>query len=144
MVENAEQIIPFREYFRIIRNRLWVIFTIFSLTVISGVYVTDEVLPKQYSAASQIQIHSRGEMLVNPIGPDGTTDKGFDPTSFQAEFEIMQSPAVLLPVINELGLDQIWAKRVYKSPLDKLPPQEALGYMNGDVKARFQKGDGHH
>lgn len=139
MVENAEHVIQFHEYFRIIRNRLWVIFTIFSLSVISGVYVTYEILPKSYSAVSQIQIHSRGELAINGVGPDGTTAPGFDPTSFQAEFEIMQSPDVLLPIINDLGLDKIWAQRL-NAGVDKLPPQEALNYMSGVVKPDFKRG----
>ena len=46
MAENSDQILHFHEYFKIIRNRLWVIFTIFTLTVISGYYVTNQVLPK--------------------------------------------------------------------------------------------------
>jgi hypothetical protein len=49
MAENSDQILHFHEYFKIIRNRLWVIFTIFTLTVLSGYYVTNEVLPKGYT-----------------------------------------------------------------------------------------------
>ena len=56
MVENADKVIHFNEYFNIIRNRLWVIFTIFVLTVSSGAYVTEEVIPKTYTASSEIQI----------------------------------------------------------------------------------------
>jgi succinoglycan biosynthesis transport protein ExoP len=128
MAENSDQILHFHEYFKIIRNRLWVIFTIFTLTVLSGYYVTNEVLPKVYTATAQIEIRPHG--VVELSGLENThTDAGFDPTAFQAEFTIMQSPDVLLPIIKDLQLDKIWAKRVYKSGLEALPDQDALAYM---------------
>src|SRR6267378_1314052 len=110
MVENPDQIVHFGEYLKVIRNRFWVIFTIFALTVLSGWYVTQYVLPQVYTTSAQIQLHSPGELTVVGIG-QGMTEKGFDPTNFQAEFEIMQSPDVLLPIINDLQLDHVWAKR---------------------------------
>src|SRR5271155_1802799 len=121
MVENSERVIHFYEYFRVVRNRLWVIFTIFILTVLSGAYVTEEVLPKEYTSSAQIQLSPRGEHTIDSFEA-GTADKPFDSTAFNAEFEIMQSPDVLLPIINDLQLDKIWAKRVFKSGLDRLPP----------------------
>jgi succinoglycan biosynthesis transport protein ExoP len=139
MVEQSHQILHFHEYFKIIRNRLWVIFTIFALTVLSGFYVTEEVLPKVYTASSQIQIRASRVLDVGGIG-GGTTDKSVDATQFQNEFEIMQSPDVLTPIITDLQLDKIWAKRVYKSNMDKLPMQDALAYMNRILKLDFKKG----
>ena len=131
MAETTDQILHFNEYFKIIRNRLWVIFTIFTLTVLSGYYVTNEVLPKIYSATAQIQIRPRGEVVISPIAmQDGQTEKGFNSIDFQAEFTIMQSSDVLMPIITDLQLDKIWAKREFKSSLDALPPQDALAYMN--------------
>src|SRR5258708_31911864 len=91
MVENSDQVVHFGEYLKVLRNRFWVIFTIFALTVLSGWYVTEYVLPQVYTTSAQIQLHSAGELTVTGIG-GGTTEKGFDATSFQAEFEIMQSP----------------------------------------------------
>jgi len=139
MADNSEQVLHFHEYFKIIRNRLWVIFTIFSLTVLSGYYVTTQVLPKVYTASAQIQIRPRGVVDVPGLN-NIRTDGGFDPTTFQAEFEIMQSPDVLTPIITDLGLDKIWAKRVFKSGLDALPLQDALAYMNGILKLDFKRG----
>jgi capsular exopolysaccharide synthesis family protein len=139
MAENSDQILHFHQYFKIIRNRLWVIFTIFTLTVLSGYYVTNEVLPKVYMATAQIQILPRGETAVSPIGNDGSTEKSFDPINFQAEFQIMQSSDVLTPLITELQLDKIWAKRE-KTSLDALPPQDALDYLTGHLKLDFSRG----
>jgi len=139
MAESSDQILHFHEYFKIIRNRLWVIFTIFTLTVLSGYYITNEVLPKVYTATAQIQIRPRGVVDVPSLN-NSRTEGGFDPISFQAEFEIMQSSDVLLPIITDLDLDKIWAKRVFKSSLGALPPQDALGYMNGHLKLDFSRG----
>jgi succinoglycan biosynthesis transport protein ExoP len=140
MAENSDQILHFHEYFKIIRNRLWVIFTIFTLTVLSGYYVTNEVLPKVYTATAQIQIRPARVTDITPIGPDGATEKGLDSMQFQAEYEIMQSSDVLLPIITDLQLDKIWAKRVYKTGLEALPPQDALAYMVAHLKLDFSHG----
>lgn len=139
MADNSDQLLHFNEYFKVIRNRLWVIFTIFVLTVLSGAYVTEEVIPKVYNASSQIQINpERRTTIIGFAG--GTPDKGFDPTDFQSDYEIMQSADVLMPIITDLGLDKTWAKRVYKSTLDKLPPQEAMNYMTGILKLDLKRG----
>ncbi len=139
MADNSDQILHFHEYFKIIRNRLWVIFTIFTLTVVSGVYVTYEVLPKQYTAMAQIQIRPRG--VVDAPGLNNTrTDGVFDSTAFQTEFEIMQSPDVLLPIITDLQLDKVWAKRLHQPGLDVLRPQDALNKMNSMLKLDFKHG----
>ncbi len=140
MAENSDQILHFHEYFKIIRNRLWVIFTIFTLTVLSGWYVTNEVLPKVYQATSQIQIRPRAITDIAPMGPDGRTEGGLDSMQFQAEFQIMQSADVLLPIITDLQLDKIWAKRVFNSGLDALPPQDALGFMVSHLNLSAGKG----
>ena len=140
MAENSDQILHFHEYFKIIRNRLWVIFTIFTLTVLSGYYVTNEVLPKVYQSTAQIQIRPARTTDITPIGPDGATDRGLDAMQFQAEYEIMQSSDVLMPIITDLQLDKIWAKRVYKTGLDALPPQDALAFMTGHLKLDLQRG----
>jgi capsular exopolysaccharide synthesis family protein len=139
MADSGDQVLHFNEYFRIIRNRLWVIFTIFSLTVLSGWYVTNEVLPKYYTSTAEVQIRSRGVMSVTGLNST-RTDFNFDPTQFQAEFEIMQSPETLKPIIRDLQLDKTWAKRVYKSTLDQLPMQDALSYMSSKLHLDYRRG----
>jgi polysaccharide biosynthesis transport protein len=139
MVESTDHTLHFHEYFRIVRNRLWVIFTIFILTVVSGAYVTEEILPKIYTATAQMQIKPRNITDITPF-VEGGTDRSLDAQSFQAEYEIMQSPDVLLPIIDSLGLGKTWAKRVFKTNLETLPPLEALGYMAGVLHIDFKKG----
>ena len=136
-MQTSGNSIHLREYFKILRSRFWVIFTIFLLTVISGAYVTEEVLPKIYSASTQIEIKPRNDLYV-PTYDISTTDHPFDPTAFQAEFEIMQSSKVLSPVISDLELDKRWAKAIYKAPA--ISQQVALNYLNQLVHVDFKKG----
>ncbi len=110
MAETADQVIHFSEYFKIIRNRLWVIFTILMLTLLSGAFVTEEILPKVYTSVAEIQIHHRGEVEAPSLNPASQQDKPFDPTDFQAEFEIMQTKEILLPIIADLDLKHVWGK----------------------------------
>ena len=137
MIQNSGNTVHVREYFKILRSRFWVIFTIFLLTVLSGGYVTQEVMPKIYSASSQIQIKPRNETSISTLDMT-STERPFDPTAFQAEFEIIQSPKVLDPVISNLGLDKRWAKTVFKVP--SLTDQEALGYLTQLVHVEFKRG----
>ncbi len=139
MPDKNDQLLHLTEYFKIIRNRLWVIFTIFALTVLSGVYVTNQVLPKIYTATSQIQIRPHGVVEINGV-QNMRTDAQIDMMAFQAEFTIMQSSNVLLPIIQDLQLDKIWAKRVYKSGLEALPPQDALAYMKRILSLDYVRG----
>ena len=137
MIEHPSSRAHFQEYFRVIRSRFWVIFTIFILTVLSGTYVTEEVLPKIYTASSQLEVKPRGLLDVTSLDSI-KTDGLFDPTNFQAEFEIMQSPRVLAPVITKLGLNKKWAQKVFKMP--SLTDEEALDYMNSLIHVEFKKG----
>ena len=137
MAENSDQTLHFNEYFKVIRNRLWVIFTIFLLTVLSGTYVTNEVIQKKYTASAQIQIGPDKDPSV-PTFVGGA--QNFDPTKFQSEFEVMQSPDVLMPIINKLGLDKVWAKRKFNGAVDTLPPEVALDYMKNVLKLDFKRG----
>ena len=139
MPDKNDQLVHLSEYFKIIRNRLWVIFTIFALTVLSGYYVTNQVLPKVYSSTSQIQIRPHGQVEISGI-QNNSVNAQIDMMAFQAEFTIMQSSNVLLPIIQDLQLDKIWAKRVYKSGLEALPPQDALAYMDRILHLDYVKG----
>ena len=138
MIQNQNSV-HLQEYLKVLRTRFWVIFTIFILTVLSGFYMTEEVLPKVYSASTEIEVKPRGNVDLQTFDRQDT-DRPFDPTTFQAEYEILQSSAVLDPVIEKLGLEKKWAKTIFKSPLDKITPQQALAYMGHIVKVEFKRG----
>jgi succinoglycan biosynthesis transport protein ExoP len=136
---QTESSLHFSEYFRVVRNRLWVIFTIFALTLISGIYVTEEVIEKQYTSTAQIKIQS-ADMQYMPAPGAVNFDRPIDSTEFQTEYERMHSPQVLEPVISDMGLDKIWAKRASKGALDQLSMQDALGYMNSILSVAYTHG----
>ncbi len=138
MADNSDQILHFHEYFKVIRNRLWVIFTIFCLTVSSGYYVTNYVLQKVYTATSEIKILPR-EMTPIATPSNQKTVAEIGPQEFQNEFEVITSPDVLSPIITDLQLDKVWAKR-FKSAYDALPMQDALGYMNAILHLDYKRG----
>jgi capsular exopolysaccharide synthesis family protein len=52
----------------------------------------------------------------------------------------MSSPDVLSPIITDLQLDKVWAERIYKSGLDALPMQDALGYMSQILHLDYMRG----
>ncbi len=139
MADNSSNTVHLSEYFKVLRNRIGVIFTILILTVVSGWYVTDQVMTKWYTASALIKIAPRGEEAVTTF--DGsTTDRPFDQTAFQSESVIMKSSKLQLPIINALGLDKEWAKTIFKGKVDKLTPQEALGHMGQILDISFEHG----
>ena len=137
MITQSNSTVHLQEYFKVLKTRFWVIFTILILTVLSGAYVSEEVLPKIYSANTQLEIKPRGTVVV-PTLDMGNTDGHFDSTTFQAEFEIMQSPRVLNPVIQQLNLEKKWAREVFKKPV--ISQQEALDYLNSLLHIDFKRG----
>ncbi len=138
MLENSDNTINLREYFKVIRSRLWVIFTIFILTTVSGTYVIEQVLPKIYTATSKIQVFPRNDPNIPGfLGPQAPP---FDPIAFQSALEILQSGDVMNPVIKDLKLDEVWAKRDFKSNMASLPPSLALEYMHRKVSIDYERG----
>jgi uncharacterized protein involved in exopolysaccharide biosynthesis len=134
----------FNRYLTVILRWLVITSVVFVLTFITGFYITEHLFHKVYTATAQIQIRARNVTEVPGLNDDGIYRP--TPVSFEAEFSLMQSPEFLLPVIYDLGLDKAWAKRVDKSSLDALPPQDgllpqdALAYMNKILKLDFVRG----
>jgi capsular polysaccharide biosynthesis protein len=115
----------FSRYLTVIFRWLLIAFVVFALANLIGLYITDHILPKVYTATAQIQI------VANPQSSDAP---------FQAELETMESPDFLRPVINDLDLDGAWAKRVYKSQQELLPAAEALAYLHHILKIDVVRG----
>jgi len=120
-------------YFTVILR--WVLITaiVFVLTIFSGIYITNNVLRKVYTASAEIQIRAGSDIpLTAPLSPT--------PSPFQAEFEIMQSPDFLLPIITDLGLDKAWAKKINAADSDQLPDVDALTHMSKILKLNVVPG----
>jgi capsular polysaccharide biosynthesis protein len=107
---------------------------VFALTVLAGLSITDEILPKVYTAHT---------LLILPAGDLVTPSAGLgpEPVAFQPEFEnTMLSPEFLLAIVKDLGLEKEWAKRIYKSDQEQLPDVDALTHMEKLVKIEVKPG----
>jgi uncharacterized protein involved in exopolysaccharide biosynthesis len=93
-----------------------VVFTVFVLAFAHGAYITYCVLPRIYEADAKIEVPR-----LDISGP------------IHNELEIINSPDVLSPIITDLELDKIWAKRL-KLAIDQVPMQDALGYLNKNLR----------
>ena len=92
-----------------------VAFSIIVLTLGYGCYVEYCVVKPTYMGTARVEIAA-------PIDPDS-------PNPIRGEIEFMRSPDVLSPIVTDLELDKIWAKR-FRSALDALPMQDSLAYLN--------------
>ena len=111
---------------------LGITFVVFAITLWVGKYITENVLSKTYEATAKVQVN------VNRIPDMSLTTSGSEEGNwralYQPEFEIMQSPDILLPLIRDLGLDKAWAKRISKSGGEKLSEGDALAYLSKILK----------
>jgi uncharacterized protein involved in exopolysaccharide biosynthesis len=119
---------------KIVARWVTVAFIVFTLTVLGGAYLTLQVLPKVYTATAEIQVKMSALEIPSAAAPSGTQQ----PLPQDFIIQIIASPDVLLPVINDLNLEQIWAKRLGKS--SKLPPLEALAYLQKRLKLEGVRG----
>ena len=88
-----------------------------------------------YSATAEIEIPPRGGARLEP-----GTFKPIPPTAqdWQGEFEVIESPEVVAPIITDLNLDRIWAKRLNSG--DALPMEDALKYLGSRLKLEGKSG----
>jgi uncharacterized protein involved in exopolysaccharide biosynthesis len=104
-----------------------------------GVYVTDHVLPKVYSATASLQVQM----------PTGSSESAYSGWTFstpqsravQAELANIESPEILRAVISDLDLDKAWADRVFHRA-DPLTTEEAVHYLASHLRPKF-KHDSH-
>ena len=91
-----------------------------------GKYIIDQ-MPTVFRATSQVEVL-----------PLAGQDVGALDTA--AELEIVRSPLVLQPVIDDLGLTGTWAKRIFGVEPRQLATGEVLGYMNRILTVKFHGG----
>src|SRR6185295_16716559 len=104
----AETKLHFLDYWRIIRIRKMVILMVFLLVVLTTTAVT-YVLPKTYMSFVRIDVQ-RDTKDITPLGMQQNSPS-FDPYFIQTQFERIKSISVLYRVIEDLALNQKWAKR---------------------------------
>jgi capsular polysaccharide biosynthesis protein len=108
-----------KRYGTVLARWLLIALSVFGLTTFSGLYVIDNLLHKTYTATARIQIRPGGEPSDSP--------------PFRADLDTMRSANFLKPIITDLQLDKIWAKRG-NSELDALPAEDALEHLNRMLK----------
>lgn len=97
----------FLDYWRIIRIRKTVIFTVFLLVVLTTTIVTF-ILPESYASTVEIEV-KKDVSDIDPIG-NIQVSQGFDPYFIQTEFEKIQSKSVLHRVIEKLELNPYYTQ----------------------------------
>src|SRR6478672_6374 len=105
---QTETKLHFLDYWRIIRIRKTVILAVFLLVVLTTTAVTF-ILPETYMSLARIEV-GKDTPDIGSIMPTQTS-LSYDPYFIQTEFEKIKSQKVLLPVIKDLRLTEVWAKR---------------------------------
>jgi polysaccharide biosynthesis transport protein len=109
----------FLDYWRIIRIRKTVILAVFLLVAITTTLVTF-ILPEAYQSTVRIQVEKDSPDVTALTERVGYVQP-YDPYWIQTEFEKIQSKTVLYKVIENLNLNQVWARKYKDSgtlPLD--------------------------
>ncbi len=135
--QSKEGELHFLDYWRVIKNRLPIIITVFVLTVASGYFTTAYLITKVYSASAQIQVNKSQKDIEVFKREQGNF---FDPVYFQSEFELIQSKKILYPVIQKLGLDKIYAEKLLKQDTP-LPMELMYQYFTKNMlKVDYRRG----
>jgi capsular exopolysaccharide synthesis family protein len=120
----GESRLHFLDYWRIIRVRKLVILTVFLLVVLTTTLVT-YWLPKTYMSVVRMDV-KKDETTVGRFGGQQTSQP-FDPFFIQTQFERIQSKEVLWKVIEDLRLQERWARRLNRpAPFKRAEAEEIL------------------
>jgi capsular polysaccharide biosynthesis protein len=123
-----------QRYVLVIARWVLIVSSVFAVTVLTGLYVIDNVLPKVYTASTTVRLPV--DDLVTP-----SAGSMMEPVAFQPEFEnTMTSPEFLLAVVKDLGLDRAWARRLNKAEEDTVPDVDALTHMEKIIKIEVTRG----
>jgi uncharacterized protein involved in exopolysaccharide biosynthesis len=109
---------------------------VFVATLAAGLYFTENVLTKTYSATAVMEIQPKGS-----VPAEGTEWAFASPGSkvMEAELESIESPEVLRAVITNLGLERTWAERLFKRS-DPLDAVEAMHHLESSLRLNFKHG----
>src|ERR1044071_3917751 len=122
----------FLDYWRIIRIRKTVILAVFLLVVLTTTAVTF-ILPESYSSMVRIEV-GKDNPDIAPLLYGGQAQTQFDPYFIQTEFEKIKSHKVLDAVIDNLKLQDSWAKRFGTE--GKLKTTEVYGILVKQIDVR--------
>ncbi len=114
----------------------WVLIAalVFSATMTGGIYITDHVVTKVYSATASFRVRP---LSVHPEAYSGWTLSTPQSRAIEADLVSVESPEVLKAVVSNLDLDQVWAERVYKRS-EPLSDEEAVHYLASNLEPKFK------
>lgn len=125
--QTQEAKLHFLDYWRIIRIRKTVILAVFLLVVLTTTAVTF-ILPETYMSKARIEVGKDTPDIGSILQPQ--TPVNYDPYFIQTEFEKIKSTKVLHIVIENLRLQDVWAKRF---GTDTLKIGEAYKILVGQI-----------
>jgi polysaccharide biosynthesis transport protein len=128
--QNQDAKLHFLDYWRIIRIRKTVILAVFLLVLLTTTAVTF-ILPETYMSTARIEVNKDTPDIGSILQPQ--TPMAYDPYFIQTEFEKIRSTRVLHKVIQELNLQNVWAKRF---GTDTLKIGEAYKILQGQIDLR--------
>jgi uncharacterized protein involved in exopolysaccharide biosynthesis len=105
------------------RMRFWV--WIFVLLVALGLNGCGRA--KIYSATAEIELLDRS-LITIPVNTNSAGQQIYTGSQLQYESEILLSPEFLQPIVADLKLDRVWARR-FNASSDALSMEEALKHM---------------
>jgi capsular polysaccharide biosynthesis protein len=123
-------------YFALTSRWFLIIGAVFVLTFTVGHYLIDHVARKAYHATTEIQVVPPGVAVESVrVVPDAQAQ---DPqTQLGDAVKEISSPLILSSVVNDLGLDRAWARRIYDLKEDELTPDQALDHMREILKVEL-------
>jgi len=108
MAHNEEVKLHFLDYWRVIRIR-WVLVLLAFLLVLITAAIFTYFQPREYGAAVFVEVKSTAE---NPriFGQGDPNQPIHDPQLAPTVFQVIQRTGILYPVIEQLGLQDKWAR----------------------------------
>ena len=123
-----------KRYATVLTRWMLIAALVFIATMTSGIYITNHLLAKVYSATATVQVHPRA---ASPEAYSGWAFSSPQSRAVEAELESVESPEVLRAVISGLGLDKTWAERVFNRS-DALTSEESLQYLESNLHLNFK------
>jgi capsular polysaccharide biosynthesis protein len=123
-----------KRYASVVLRWIAVLALTFVATLAGGIYVTNHILSKVYSATASMQLQAP---LPGQQTYGGWAISSPQSRAVEAEFESIESPEILRGVISSLDLDQVWAERIFKQT-EPLTTDEALHYLESHVQPTFK------
>jgi polysaccharide biosynthesis transport protein len=128
--QNQDAKLHFLDYWRIIRIRKTVILAVFLLVLLTTTAVTF-ILPETYMSMARIEVGKDTPDIGSILTPQAPLQ--YDPYFIQTEFEKIKSTKVLHKVIEQLNLQNEWARRF---GTETLKMGEAYKILVGQIDLR--------